>query len=215
MRGRRGHGQRAADVRLALPDDDLAVPGSGEREGALEPRGPGADDAHPARPRGGARAHDQGLGRARRLAGRRQVGIHGAQQGRLEGAAVLVARDARSDLLRATGQDLERQVGVGDQRPGHAHEVGSGGERPLHRDRVAERLGDEQGPIGERAQSRDVREQRGLLGGHVAHVAPAHPDGEVHVVDAGRQERQQLPQLLEIESGVVRVADGEADADER
>ena len=115
--------------------------------------------------------------------GRRELGIDRAQQHRIEGATVLVARHARPDLALPSGQELRREVRIGDQRPRDPDEVGSRRERSLDLIAAAERLRDQQRPLDERPEPRDAREQRRLLGAHVLDVGRAHADRQVHVVD--------------------------------
>ena len=133
----RGRGDRelAADRGAPVEHDDLAR--ARQRGRALQAGRAGADDRH-ATATGGAAcggAHDERRRGPRAVAPGAEVRVDRAQEHGVERAAVLVAGDARADLRLAPREQLARHVGVGDQRPRHADEVGAGGERRV--DRVA------------------------------------------------------------------------------
>ena len=98
----RGRGECAADARRRVEHHHVAA--AGERQRALEPGGPGADDRHAPVGRVAGAAHDERRGGPARLAGRPEGGVDRAQQDRVERSAVLVAGDARTDLRRAAAR---------------------------------------------------------------------------------------------------------------
>ena len=190
MRRRRGDGELTADGRTRVEDHDLRV--AGQRQGALEPGRSGSDDGDAPAVQAAAVAHDERSGGPAFGSGRSEVGVDGAEQDRVERAAVLVAGHARPDLRGPSGEQLARHVRIGDQGTCHADEVRAGGQRGFDRVRRAEGVRDQQRPVDQWPDPADVAEQRRVLGRHVAHVGGAHADREVHVVHERIDRREQL-----------------------
>ena len=189
--GRRSRdGELPADRLARVEQHDLSA--AGERKRAFEPGRSRPHDRDS--PAGGLRgpAHDERRGRPAIGAGRPELRVDGAQEHRVEGAAVLVAGDARPDVRRPPAEQLARHVGIGDQRACHADEVRPGGERCVDRVRRAEGVRDQQRPVDQLPELADVAQQRRRFRRHVAHVGRAHADGEVHVVGERVEMREQL-----------------------
>ena len=152
----RGDRQLPAERFALVEHNDLRLPG--ERGRALEARGPGSDD------RDGSVAARRSRVRRRAVtqAGRRGPG--GASSGLTEHSSI--GSNARQSSLQdtqgrisalATGQKLRREVGIGDQRPCDADEIGAGCQGSFDLAAAAERLRDEQRAFDQRAHSRDRR----------------------------------------------------------
>ena len=193
--GRRSRdGELPADRLARVEQHDLSA--AGERKRAFESGRSRPHDRDP--PAGGLRGptHDERRGRPAIGAGRPELGVDRAQEHRVEGAAILVAGDARPDVRRPPAEQLARHVGIGDQRARHADQVRPRGERCVDRLRGAEGVRDQQWAIDQLPEVPDVAEQRRLLGRHVAHVRRAHAHRQVHVVDqlahVGEQRGQPL-----------------------
>ena len=184
---------------------------AGQRQGALEPGRSGADDGDASC--GRAATHDERCGGPALGPGRSEVGVDGAEQDRVERAAVLVAGHARTDLRSPPGEQLTRHVRIGDQCARHADEVRAGGQRGFDRVRRAERVRDQQRRADQLPDPADVAEQRWLLGRHVAHVGRAHAHREVHVIDERVHGREQLAQSVDGQARLAAPVRREPDAD--
>ena len=129
---RREHGDARAPPTLVAGLEDrhsLAAP-TGERERALEAGGACADDAHGAAV-AGRRVPRAAASPGAAAPGQGELRVDGAQQRRVEQAAVLVAAHARPDLARRAPRAACAGSAVGDQRPRDADEVGALAERGL------------------------------------------------------------------------------------
>ena len=208
---RRRDGEPAADGVARVEQHDLTP--AGQRDRTLEPGRSGPDDRHAPAAGPGAAARDERRGRAPRGAGWTQLRVDGAQQHRIERAAVLVAGDARPDVRRAPGEQLARHVRIGDQRARHADEVGARAQGGFDRVRRAERLRDQQRPPDRPPDAPDVIEQRRCLSRHVAHVRRAHPDRDVDVVHELADVREQLAEPVDGQARFLAAVGREPDAD--
>ena len=209
-----GHAQLPADlVGRLVQGHHVAALGGGQRR--LEPGGPGTDDSHLA---GAALDHrlQHQLGLVPRAGVDQAAGALAVEDLVQAG---LVAGDAGDDLVAAALGELVRQLGVGQQRPGHGDEIGLAvGEDLLGDGGGMDPVGGDHRHVHQLAQGGGVLDEgrarhRGDDRGHPG-LVPADPGGE-HIHPALDESLGQRCRLLPGLAAGDEVQQGDAVAEQR